>query len=198
MEILTLNEANDLLDLAKNTIELKVKTPLFNKSILLANNKINKKLKMLIKFFYKPTNALIDEIYTSGENNVADEVINASISLFKKINEDLFLNKNIINDIDIEIYTFSEFKFLGKNSIERLKNFNLEKDNIYIKYGIRENFIFTTYNKNLDKSSKTAILETACTRIGLPTYYWKQTKVNLFKFEVKGYKKDEFGRVINL
>ncbi|MGC8648995.1 MAG: hypothetical protein ACP5UN_02135 [Candidatus Micrarchaeia archaeon] len=198
METLTSNEANDLLDLAKNTIELKVKTPLFNKSILLANNKIDKKIKMLIKIFYKPTNTLINEIYTPGENNVAYEVVDALVSLFKKTDENIFLKESIINNIDIEIYTFSEFKPLGKNSIERLKNFNLEKDNLFIKYGIKQNFIFTINNKNLNKLSKTALLETACTKIGLPEYYWKQTKVNLFKFEAKGYKKDEFGRVVNL
>ena len=191
MDELEDRDVANLLELAKNTIELKVKAPAFNKEIVLENNKVNKRAKALIQFFYKPTNVLIDEIYIKGENIISDEIMGAALSFLKKINENIFIKEDLLNDLDIQIHIISKLEPLGKNSIERLKNLDLSKHGVFIKYGMKEGFLFPYY-KNLDK---TKFLEEACTRIGLPPYYWKQTKVNIYRFEARRYKKNESGKI---
>ena len=179
-------DAEALIRAARSGIELYIRSPHFHTDMVDSNiRKYNSNEDVTIRLLHYATRSVRG--ISVGNNKTLPlygAVVGAALSAAFGQQNHVPISENELEEIIIELSIMSEPRDLSRSFINRRSEIEIGKHGLIIQYGMRRAVLLPSYavERGLDR---TKFLESACTEAGLEKDYWKQPRVNLYKFEAQ-------------
>ena len=169
-------------------IELRCRNTNFDTRIIeMQFNKFNSSEKIFLRLIHHPTGSVravsdVTDKYVPMINAITQASLSAAFGKQNRIPVSL----NEVEELRIEINVLSEPMLLSGNYVSRKKEIEIGKHGIILEYGLHRSVLLPSYaiEKMLDT---TQFLEEAATSAGLQKDYWKQPKVNIYRFRSQSF-----------
>lgn len=192
MKVLSLEDGKSLVKAARYAVELYIKSPHFNKSIVTESIKhINTdKYGVFVTIEFYPTKTLRGCIgFPRAYGALKDSVVDAAISAATEDPRFVPVSHHELDELVFEVSILSEPQPLEKSQKSRLNGIKIGRDGLIIEYGFYSGLLLPIVAVE-EKWDKLKFLEEVCLKAGLPKDYWKQPNVNLYKFETQVFKEE--------
>ena len=185
MEEYSSEDGAELIMAARGVIELQAKSPKFNPEMVGKQfKKYNKLEQVVVRLVHHPTKTVRATSAIIDGEPLINAVINASLSAAYGPQNSVPISTNEIDELAIEINLLSTPKSLSSNFIRKRNEIEVGKHGLILNYGIHRCVLLPWYATE-KAMSNIEFLEAVCKEAGLEKDYWKQPKVELYKFEVK-------------
>jgi AMMECR1 domain-containing protein len=191
----TVQEASQLIEMARLSIELKAISPNFNRAIVekTYTHEITNE-RVIVKLLYRPTKALIGiSNIQKDRTDIRMAVVDAALAAAHHAGNQVVTQKFLEQTI-IELSIISDPIAFSIEPRKREGSFVLGKHGVLLEYGHKKNYIMPD---DIPEAGTTAnFLELACVHAGMPAGYWLQPKVKISKFEIQSFIEHEPGGAI--
>lgn len=192
MKVYTLEQGAELVKAARATIELYIKNPHFDKSIIQRHTKeFDDRYGIFVTLMHYPTNELRGCIgFLYGSSKIGESIVDAAIDA--AFEDPRFVSVSIyeLNELIIEVNILSELKNLGKTAASRKNNLVIGRDGLVVEYGMYRGLLLPDVATE-QNFSKEEFLEAVCEKAGISKDYWMQPNVKLYKFETQIFREEE-------
>ena len=200
MKIYTLQDGEELVRAARSSIELHLKSPHFNKSIIKdALKGFTDKYGVFVTLTHYPTDTLRGCIgFLNGAYPISEAVVEAAIAAATEDPRFVPVSHYELDELLIEVSILSNEIPLGKTALSRERGIKIGRDGLIIRYGFYSGLLLPEVAVE-EKFSKKEFLAAVCEKAGLPSTYWTQQNVKMYRFETQIFKEEEpNGRVKGL
>ncbi|MEM0149692.1 MAG: TIGR00296 family protein [Candidatus Micrarchaeaceae archaeon] len=192
MKIYTLSEGEELVRAARSSIELHLKSPHFNKSIIKdALKGFTDKYGVFVTLTHYPTNTLRGCIgFLNGAYPVSEAVIEAALAAATEDPRFVSVSHYELDELLIEVSILSNEIPLGKTAASRERSIKIGRDGLIIRYGFYSGLLLPEVAVE-EGFNKKEFLAAVCEKAGLPSSYWTQQNVKMYRFETQIFKEEE-------
>ncbi len=192
MHFYDIDKGAELVKAARSSIELYVKSPRFYKGMVSSNLlHFKDKYGIFVTLEHYPTRTLRGCIgFLYGSSYVYHTLVDAAIAAAFEDPRFVPISHYELDEMLIEVNVLSEMKDLGKSAASRKKNLTLGRDGISIEYGIYRGLLLpgVAVEENLTKEE---FLNALCDKAGLPSRYWMQPNVKMYRFETQIFREEK-------
>ncbi len=196
----SLDEGRRLVNAVRNAIELSLRMPNFDKSIVYKDvSDLQYKDGVFVTIEHYPTGSLRGCIgFPRGTEHVGMGAIDAALSSAFGDPRFIPLSNKELEHIVIEVSLLTEPKEITGKAELRSRKIKIGRDGIIIKYGFYEGLLLPIVAVEQGWTSA-KFLEEACVKAGINPGMWKQPTVKVFRFETQVFKEERpEGRVIEV
>ncbi len=192
MKIYTSKQGTELVRTARAAIELYIKNPHFDKSVIQSYTKeFDDKYGIFVTLMHYPTNELRGCIgFLYGSSKISESIVDAAIAAAFEDPRFVSVSSYELNELIIEVSILSELKNLGKTAASRKNNLVIGRDGLVVEYGLYRGLLLPNVATE-QNFSKEEFLEAVCKKAGIPKNYWMQPNVKLYKFETQIFCEEE-------
>ena len=200
MKVLSLEDGTKLVTAARSAVELFIRNPHFNKSMVEQHTKdLKHKYGVFVTIEYYPTKTLRGCIgFPRAIGAIGDTVVDAAIAAATEDPRFVPVSHHELNELTFEVSVLSEPELLSKGERARLAAIKVGRDGLIVEYGLYSGLLLPIVAVE-EKWDKKRFLEETCVKAGLPRSYWKQQNVNLYRFETQVFREETpNGRIIEV
>ena len=200
MKIYTLKEGEKLVKAARNAIELYIKSPRFEKSMIEKTlSEFNEKAGVFVTINHYPTMSLRGCIgYFKAIGPVKRLLVEAAIAAATEDPRFIPLSVGELNDVVIEVSILSEPQQLKGTPEEIKKEIKIGRDGLLIEYGYYSGLLLPIVAVE-EKWNVEKFLENVCIKAGLHPHMWKRSDITLYKFQTQVFREEEpNGKVVEI
>lgn len=200
MKTYTLKEGEKLVKAARNAIELYIKSPRFEKSMIEKTlSEFNEKAGVFVTINHYPTMSLRGCIgYFKAIGPVKRLLVEAAIAAATEDPRFIPLSVGELNDVVIEVSILSEPQQLKGTPEEIKKEIKIGRDGLLIEYGYYSGLLLPIVAVE-EKWSVEKFLENVCIKAGLHPHMWKRSDITLYKFQTQVFREEEpNGKVVEI
>ena len=191
MEVLSLEDGSRLVSAARSAVELFIRNPHFDKSMVRQHTKgLDYSHGIFVTIEYYPTKTLRGCIgFPRTAGSIGDSVIDAAIAAATEDPRFVPVSHHELGELTFEVSVLSEPIPVKNGEKERLRAVKVGRDGLIIEYGLYSGLLLpiVAVEENWDKKR---FLEETCVKAGLPREYWKQPNVNLYRFETQIFREE--------
>lgn len=200
MNIYSIAHGKQLVEAARNTIELSIINPYFDKELI----------KKTLKEFERPHGIFVTlEHYPTMELRgcigfpraiapLNESLVDSAIAAAFEDPRFVSVSKAELNDLLIEVSILSSPMPIEGGAKKRLDAIKVGRDGLMIEYGMHSGLLLPIVAVQ-QKWGKKEFVESVCTKAGIHTDYWSQPNVRLYKFETQVFREETpGGNVIEL
>jgi len=191
MKVYSLEEGRRLVKGARIAIELYLKSPSFDKSVVEKELEgFNTEHGIFVTIEHYPSKELRGCIgFVRAPGPVKKSVIDAAIAAATEDPRFVPLSHRELDDITIEVSILSKPVPL-KGSPEEIKNnLKIGRDGLIIEYGFYSGLLLPIVAVEQNWNAQ-EFLENVCIKAGLSPHMWKQSGVALYKFETQVFREE--------
>ena len=194
MHIYGAEEGAELVKAARNSIELYLMTPRFDKSLVKRTiSKFNERYGVFVTLEHYPTKELRGCIgFPTAVAPVSESIVEAAIAAAFEDPRFVPVSKAELDELSVEISILSEPVAVGGDARKRKKGIVVGRDGLIIEYGVYGGLLLPIVAVE-QKWDEEKFLEQVCVKAGLHTNYWAQPNVKLYKFETQVFKEEKPG-----
>jgi uncharacterized protein (TIGR00296 family) len=196
----TLKEGEKLVKAARNAIELYIKSPRFEKSMIEKTlSEFNEKAGVFVTINHYPTMSLRGCIgYFKAIGPVKRLLVEAAIAAATEDPRFIPLSVGELNDVVIEVSILSEPQQLKGTPEEIKKEIKIGRDGLLIEYGYYSGLLLPIVAVE-EKWSVEKFLENVCIKAGLHPHMWKRSDITLYKFQTQVFREEEpNGKIVEI
>ena len=200
MKTYTLKEGEKLVKAARNAIELYIKSPRFEKSMIEKTlSEFNEKAGVFVTINHYPTMSLRGCIgYFKAIGPVKRLLVEAAIAAATEDPRFIPLSVGELNDVVIEVSILSEPQQLKGTPEEIKKEIKIGRDGLLIEYGYYSGLLLPVVAVE-EKWNVEKFLENVCIKAGLHPHMWKRSDITLYKFQTQVFREEEpNGKVVEI
>jgi len=200
MHTYTLDEGKRLVGAARHTIELSLKSPYFNPSLI---SKMTEGLDELDGIFvtleHYPTMTLRGCIgFPKGMAPIGRAVIDAAKAAAFEDPRFVPVSHKELDMLLVEVSVLTQPQEITGAANQRHKKIKAGKDGLIAKYGMYEGLLLPIVAVE-QKWDEKEFLEQVCVKAGIPADSWMQPNVKISKFQSQVFKEEEpSGKVIEI
>lgn len=200
MDIYSIKDGEALVGAARNSIELFLKNPHFEKETVKRSvSKLSKSHGLYVTLMHYPTRTLRGHIgFPKPVNTVGEMVVDAAISAAFEDPKFVPVSHKELEHLIVEVTLLSDRIPLKGAVSTRLKDIKLGRDGLAAEYGVRGAILLPGTAVD-EKWSKQRFLEEICLKVGLSKGHWSQPNVKIYRFEAQTFSEIEpGGRIVEL
>jgi len=192
LKLYTLEEGSELVKAARASIELFIKNPHFNKSIVEESVKKFKDAHgVFVTLNYYQTNALRGCVgFPRPMSYLGKDIVDAALAAAFEDPRFVPVSHAELNELIIEVSVLSDPVELRYKGRTRTREIKIGRDGTIIQYGVYSGLLLPIVAVEQHWDSKT-FLEETCVKAGLPKEYWMQPNVKMYRFETQMFKEEE-------
>lgn len=192
MQLYGMEHGEQLVTAARNSIELFLTNPHFDKSLI----------KDTLADFTKPHGVFVNlEHYPTGElrgsmgfpkpmATLGESLVDAAIAAAFEDQRYVSVSKRELEHLLVEVNVLSTLTPVPGNERKRLAAIEVGRDGLLIEYGIKSGLILPEVAVK-NKWSKKKFLEEVCRKAGVHHNYWSQPNIALYRFEAQTFREEE-------
>lgn len=200
MQVYTLNDGEDLVKAARDSIELFLITPSFNKNIVEKNlNRFTDHHGVFVTLEHYPTRTPRGCIgFPRAVAPIKESVIDAAIAAAFEDPRFVSVSKHELNELLVEVSVLSKLVRLEGGEQTRKKSVEVGRDGLLIEYGVYSGLLLP--NVPVEQGwDKKKFLQQVCIKASLHSYYWAQPNVKIYKFETQRFREETpNGKIIEI
>ncbi|MEM0086762.1 MAG: TIGR00296 family protein [Candidatus Micrarchaeaceae archaeon] len=192
MKVYSLEEGEKLVKAARYAIELHIKSPNFNKSIIEHHIEgFNQKHGVFVTIEHYPTKELRGCIgFIKSMGPIKSSLVDAAIAAASEDPRFVPVSHRELNDITIEVSILSEPKRLTGTPEEIENSVKIGRDGLIIEYGFYSGLLLPIVAVE-QKWTAREFLENVCLKAGLSRHMWRQPGVELYTFTTQVFRETE-------
>lgn len=192
MKIYTLREGEELVRAARASIELHLKSPRFDRSIIKEPIKsFTDKYGVFVTLTHYPTDTLRGCIgFLNGAYPVNEAVVEAALAAATEDPRFVQVSHYELDELLIEVSVLSNETQLGKTALSRERGIKIGRDGLIVRYGFYSGLLLPEVAVE-ERFNKREFLAAVCEKAGLPETYWTQPNVKIYRFETQIFKEEE-------
>jgi hypothetical protein len=194
MHIYSAKEGAELVKAARNSIELYLMTPHFDKEVVKnALSGFCEEHGIFVTLEHYPTKELRGCIgFPRAVAQIRDSIIDAAIAAAFEDPRFMPVSKEELGDLIIEVSILSEPVIIEGDAKKRKKSIKVGRDGLIIEYGLYGGLLLPIVAVE-QKWNEEEFLKEVCVKAGLNTNYWEQHNVKLYRFETQLFKEETPG-----
>ncbi|MCL5112337.1 MAG: TIGR00296 family protein [Candidatus Marsarchaeota archaeon] len=200
MKIYTLEQGKELVKAARSTIELAARSPRFKRELVRSSLKsFDEKYGVFVTLKHYPTETLRGCIgFPKPVESVRMELVDAAFAAAFEDPRFVPVSHKELDELIVEVSILSEPIAVKSRSPAGLRRLKIGRDGVIIEYGLYSGLLLPEVAVE-QKWDREQLLDGACEKAGLPTGYWKQPNVKLYKFETQVFTEETpSGNVVEL
>ena len=200
MKTYTLKEGEKLVKAARNAIELYIKSPRFEKSMIENTlSEFNEKAGVFVTINHYPTMSLRGCIgYPRAIGPVKKLLIDAAIAAATEDPRFIPLSVGELNDVIIEVSILSEPQQIKGTPEEIKKEIKIGRDGLIIEYGYYSGLLLPIVAVE-EKWNVEEFLKNVCIKAGLHPNMWRRSDITLYKFQTQVFREEEpNGKIVEI
>ncbi len=186
MHLYSLKQGEELVKAARNSIELFIINPYFNKKIVVDSiAQFGEKHGVFVTLEYYPTKELRGCVgFPTAVAPLNESIVDAAIAAAFEDSRFVPVSKSELNNIVVEVSVLSKPELIKGGKYNRLRSIKVGRDGLIVAYGMYSGLLLpiVAVDQHWDK---TQFLEHACEKAGLDTHFWSQPNVNVFSFQTQ-------------
>lgn len=197
MKEYSLEEARALIGMARLGLELRTLDEQVDNSVIEETFKTRINERAVVRLLFGPTRMPIG-ISGLPETRlpINKAVVEAAASALQDANIESMTDR-FLNDILVELTIVSEPIALSENPRKREKTVEAGRHGVLLEYGSKKSYAIPAHMGSV--TSGVELLEHVCKQASLPSRYWTQPKISLYKFEAQTFIEQEpNGEVVRL
>lgn len=191
MHVYSLATGEELVKATRNTIELYLSTPRFEKEMVKKSLvKFREKHGLHIRLRHYPTMELRGSMgFTRAIATIGESIVDAAISAAFEDPKHVPVSMHELSELLIEVNVLSSPLPVKGDARKRLKEIEIGRDGLLVEYGAKMGFLLP--HEAVEQNwSKKRFLEEACKRAGLHSNYWSQPSIRIYKFETQVFREE--------
>lgn len=200
MKIYTLEQGKELVKAARSTIELAARSPRFKRELIRSSLKsFDEKYGVFVTLKHYPTETLRGCIgFPKPVESVRMELVDAAFAAAFEDPRFVPVSHKELDELIVEVSILSEPIAVKSRSPAGLRRLKIGRDGVIIEYGLYSGLLLPEVAVE-QKWDREQLLDGACEKAGLPTGYWRQPNVKLYKFETQVFTEETpSGNVVEL
>ena len=200
MHIYGAEEGAELVRAARNSIELCLMTPRFDKNMVKrVLSKFNERYGVFVTLEHYPTKELRGCIgFPTPVAPVGESIVEAAVAAAFEDPRFVPVSKAELDELSVEVSILSEPVPVEGNAGKRKRGIEVGRDGLIIEYGVYGGLLLPIVAVE-QKWDKEEFLEQVCVKAGLHTNYWSQPNVKLYRFETQVFKEEKpDGKVVEV
>jgi len=196
----TLKEGEKLVKAARNTIELYIKSPRFNKEIIEKSlSEFNENAGVFVTINHYPTMSLRGCIgFPRAIGPLKKLLVDAAIAAATEDPRFIPLTVDELNEVIIEVSILTEPEEIKGDAEEIKKQIKIGRDGLIIEYGYYSGLLLPIVAVE-EHWNVEEFLENVCIKAGLDPQAWKRSGATLYKFQTQVFREEEpNGKVIEV
>lgn len=191
MHVYNIDHGRQLVKAARNSIELFLIDPNFDREIV-RNTLHEFKMRhgVFVTLEHYPTRVLRGQMgFPNAIAPLNESVVDAAIAAAFEDTKFVSVSKPELDELIVEVSIMSSPIHLNGGAHARLNGIKIPGDGIMIEYGLRRGLILPMVPVE-KKWSKKRSLEEACKKAGIHANHWMQPKVRLYRFEAQVFREE--------
>jgi len=192
LKFYTLEEGSELVKAARASIELFIKNPHFDRSVVEQSiQKFKDSHGVFVTLNYYQTSALRGCVgFINPVSYVGKDIVDAALAAAFEDPRFVPVSSAELNELIVEVSILSNPVELKKKGRARVRDIKIGRDGTIIQYGVYSGLLLPIVAVEQHWNPKT-FLEETCVKAGLPREYWLQPNVKIYKFETQVFKEEE-------
>ncbi len=189
-----LAEGELLVRAAKNSIELFLRNPHFDKAVVYETTKHLREMDgIFITLEHHPTGALRGCIgFPTAVSTIGESVIDAAIAAAFEDPRFVPVSIHELDRLAVEVSILSKLEEIGGAASQRYKKLAVGEDGVMVKYGLHSGLLLPIVAVQQGWDAKT-LLKEACIKAGLDGFHWLQPNVKVYKFQTQVFREESPG-----
>lgn len=185
-------QGEELVKAARNSIELFIMNPSFDKEMVKDTlNQFEKPHGIFVTLEHYPTRELRGCIgFPRAVGPLSESLVDAAIAAAFEDPRFVSVSKHELDELIIEVSILSSLTQVTGNDKKRMSSIKVPGDGLMIQYGLYSGLLLPIVAVE-QKWDKKKFLEETCRKAGLHSNYWSQPNVKLFKFETQIFREEE-------
>lgn len=194
MHIYSKEQGRQLVEAARNAIELTIINPHFEKGVITSTLKEFKQPHgIFVTLEHYPTMELRGCIgFPRAIGPVGESLIDSAIAAAFEDPRFVSVSKNELGELVVEVSILSSPTQIVGGQKKRLDAVRVGRDGLIIEYGMHSGLLLPIVAVE-QKWNRKAFLDEVCIKAGIHTDYWSQPNVRLYKFEAQVFKEETPG-----
>ncbi len=186
MRIYTISEGEMLVKAARNTIELAIRSPKFNRDVILGALKgFDEEYGVFVTLKHYPTETLRGCIgFPRPVEKVRNEIVDAALAAAFEDPRFVPVSHKELDELIVEVSILSKPVAMKSRSPAGIRRLKMGRDGTIIEYGLYSGLLLPEVAVE-QGWNREQLLDGTCEKAGLPVGYWKQPNVKLYKFETQ-------------
>ncbi len=186
MHIYTISQGEMLVKAARNTIELAIRSPKFNRDVVLGALKgSEEEYGVFVTLKHYPTETLRGCIgFPRPVEKVRNEIVDAALAAAFEDPRFVSVSHKELDELIVEVSILSKPVAMKSRSPAGIRRLKIGRDGTIIEYGLYSGLLLPEVAVE-QGWSREQLLDGTCEKAGLPIGYWKQPNVKLYKFETQ-------------
>jgi uncharacterized protein (TIGR00296 family) len=191
MKTYKLSEGERLVRAARNAIELYLRSPNFNSSIIEKSlSEFNDNAGVFVTIEHYPTMSLRGCIgFPRAVGPIKKTIIDAAIAAATEDPRFIPLSHVELDDIIIEVSILTEPELIGGKPSEIKKQIKIGRDGLIIEYGYESGLLLPIVAVE-QKWNEEEFLNNVCIKAGLSENTWKHGNATLYKFSTQVFREE--------
>jgi hypothetical protein len=186
MHLYGAKQGEELVKAARNSIELFIINPYFNKKIVVNSiAQFGEKHGVFVTLEHYPTKSLRGCIgFPTAVAPLNESIVDAAIAAAFEDPRFVPVSKSELDSLVIEVSVLSKPELIKGGKLNRLRSIKVGRDGLIVEYGLYSGLLLpiVAVEQQWDKKQ---FLEQACVKAGLDPQYWSQPNVNVYSFQTQ-------------
>jgi hypothetical protein len=191
MQVYSAKQGEALVKAARNSIELFLINPRFDKKIVEESiAQFGEKHGIFVTLEFYPTKELRGCIgFPRAVAPLNESIVDAAIAAAFEDPRFVPVSKKELGDLTVEISVLSKPELITGGSRGRLSAIKVGRDGVIVEYGLYSGLLLPIVAVEQHWGEQ-ELLEQACVKAGLSTNYWSQPNVNVYRFQTQVFRED--------
>lgn len=200
MHVYSSDHGTRLVEAARNSIELFLTNPHFDKELIKRGlEEFQKPHGLFVTLEHYPTRELRGCLgFARPVAPLGESLVDAAIAAAFEDSRYVSVSKRELDDLLIEVSILSSLTPVTGGERKRLSSIEIGRDGLMVEYGVHSGLLLPMVAAD-QKWGKKKFLEETCKKAGVHLNYWAQPNVKLYKFETQTFREEEpRGRIIEV
>ncbi len=184
MHVYDLDDGTRLVKAARNSIELFISNPHFQKDVVKKSvEDLDRSHGIFVTLLHYPTRELRGCIgFPRPVGAIGELVVDAAVAAAFEDSRFVSVSRHELDDLIVEVAVLSDMTKVSGGESKRLSEIKIGRDGLMIEYGLRMGLLLPSMAVE-NVWNKKRFMEEACEKAELPRNYWMQPNVKLYRFE---------------
>ncbi len=194
MHSYTLQEGAELVKAARHTIDLSLRSPRFERKVVRDITKEFREMDgVFVTLEHYPTKALRGCIgFPIAVSPIGEGVVDAALAAAFEDPRFVPVSHKEFDRLLVEVSVLTQPEEITGAASQRYKKIKIGKDGVMARYGLYSG-LFLPQVAVEQKWNEKKFLEEVCAKAGIPSNYWMQPSVKIFKFQTQVFREEEPG-----
>lgn len=200
MHIYNAEHGARLVRAARNSIELFLMNPLFDKKVIMQTlDGFERPHGIFVTLEHYPTRELRGCVgFPRAVAPLAESLIDSAIAAAFHDSRFVSVSKPELEDLLVEVSILSSPEAISGSAKKRLESVKVGRDGLMVEYGLYSGLLLPIVAVE-QKWDRKEFLEETCRKAGLHSNYWSQQNVRLYRFETQVFREESpGGRIIEV